>query len=51
LHPGPVFKWLFKILIFFYKVGLPLFGSFVSLLTTTEWKSGKMRQRRSNSAR
>ena len=42
-NPGPVFKWLFKVPIFFYKIGLPLFGNFVLLLTTTGRKSGKPR--------
>ena len=42
--PGPVFKWLFKIPVFFYKIGLPLFGNFVLLLTTRGRKSGKMRR-------
>jgi deazaflavin-dependent oxidoreductase (nitroreductase family) len=41
--PGVVFKWLFKIPILFYKVGLPLFGDFILLLTTTGRKSGKPR--------
>jgi deazaflavin-dependent oxidoreductase (nitroreductase family) len=43
-NPGPVFKWLFKIPVFFYRVGLPLFGNFILLLTTTGRKSGKLRQ-------
>jgi deazaflavin-dependent oxidoreductase (nitroreductase family) len=42
-QPGPVFKWLFKIPIFFYKIGLPLFSNFVLLLTTTGRKSGQPR--------
>jgi deazaflavin-dependent oxidoreductase (nitroreductase family) len=42
--PGPVFKWLFKIPVFFYKIGLPLFGNFILLLTTNGRKSGKLRQ-------
>ena len=41
--PGPVFKRLFKVPVFFYKIGLPLFGGFVLLLTTTGRKSGKPR--------
>jgi deazaflavin-dependent oxidoreductase (nitroreductase family) len=41
--PSPVFKWFFKIPILFYKIGLPLFGNFVLLLTTTGRKSGKLR--------
>ena len=40
-NPGPVFKRLFKVPVFFYKIGLPLFGSFILLLTTTGRKSGK----------
>jgi deazaflavin-dependent oxidoreductase (nitroreductase family) len=42
--PGPVFKWLFKIPAFFYRIGLPLFGNFILLLTTTGRKSGKARR-------
>jgi deazaflavin-dependent oxidoreductase (nitroreductase family) len=42
--PGPVFKRLFKIPVFFYRVGLPLFGDFILLLTTTGRKIGKLRQ-------
>jgi deazaflavin-dependent oxidoreductase (nitroreductase family) len=42
-HPGPVFKWLFKTPVIFYKLGLPLFGDFILLLTTTGRKSGKLR--------
>jgi deazaflavin-dependent oxidoreductase (nitroreductase family) len=42
-NPGPVFKWLFKVPVFFYKIGLPLFGSFILLLTTRGRKSGKFR--------
>jgi len=41
--PGPVFRWLFKIPILFYKIGLPLFGNFILLLTTQGRKSGKLR--------
>ena len=41
--PGPVFKWLFKVPVFFYKIGLPLFGNFILLLTTRGRKSGKLR--------
>jgi deazaflavin-dependent oxidoreductase (nitroreductase family) len=41
--PGPVFKWLFKIPVFFYRVGLPLFGDFILLLTTRGRKSGRLR--------
>ncbi|MFZ5856377.1 MAG: nitroreductase family deazaflavin-dependent oxidoreductase [Chloroflexota bacterium] len=42
-RPGAVFKWLFKVPILFYKIGLPLFGGFILLLTTTGRKSGKPR--------
>ena len=42
--PGPVFRWLFKIPILFYRLGLPLFGGFILLLTTTGRRSGKLRQ-------
>jgi deazaflavin-dependent oxidoreductase (nitroreductase family) len=41
--PGPLFKWLFKIPILFYKIGLPLFSDFILLLTTKGRKSGKLR--------
>ncbi len=41
--PGPVFRWLFKIPIFFYWLNLPLFSGFILLLTTTGRKSGKKR--------
>lgn len=41
--PGVVFKWLFKVPILFYKIGLPLFGGFILLLTTTGRKSGRPR--------
>ncbi len=41
--PGPFFKWFFKLPIFFYRIGLPMFGSFILLLTTTGRKSGKPR--------
>jgi len=41
--PGPVFRWLFKTPVIFYRIGLPLFGDFVLLLTTTGRKSGKLR--------
>jgi deazaflavin-dependent oxidoreductase (nitroreductase family) len=41
--PGPFFKWLFKTPIFFFRIGLPIFSSFVLLLTTTGRKSGKLR--------
>ena len=42
--PGPVFRWLFKIPILFYKLGLPLFGDFILLLTTTGRRTGRVRQ-------
>jgi hypothetical protein len=42
-NPGMVFKWLFKLPAFFYRVGLPLFGNFILLLTTAGRKSGKLR--------
>ncbi len=42
--PGPVFKWLFKVPVFFYQIGLPLFGNFILLLTTRGRKSGKLRR-------
>lgn len=42
-HPGRFFKWLFKIPIFFYKIGLPPPGDFLLLLTTTGRKSGQPR--------
>jgi len=42
-NPGVVFKWLFKVPILFYKAGLPLFGDFILLLTTTGRKSRKPR--------
>jgi len=42
--PGPVFKWIFKIPILQYKLGLGwLTGKYVLLLTTTGRKSGKPR--------
>jgi len=42
--PGSVFKWLFKIPILQYKLGLGwLTGKFVLLLTTTGRKTGKKR--------
>ena len=42
--PGPVFKWLFKIPILQYKVGLGwLTGKYILLLTTTGRKTGKLR--------
>jgi deazaflavin-dependent oxidoreductase (nitroreductase family) len=41
--PGVVFKWLFRVPIFFYRIGLPVFGSFVLLLTTKGRKSGRPR--------
>ena len=42
-RPGFLFKWLFKIPVFFYKIGLPLFGKYILLLTTTGRKSGRKR--------
>jgi hypothetical protein len=39
-RPGPIFKWLFKVPIFFYKIGLPPPGNFFLLLITTGRKSG-----------
>lgn len=41
--PGPIFKWLFKVPVLFYGIGLPLFGNFILLLTTKGRKSGKLR--------
>ncbi len=42
--PGPVFKWLFKMPILQYKLGLGwMIGSYVLLLTTTGRKTGKAR--------
>lgn len=40
--PGPVFKWLFKVPVLFYQLGLPLFGDFILLLTHRGRKSGKL---------
>lgn len=42
-RPGALFKWFFKVPILFYKIGLPLFGGFILLLTATGRKSGKPR--------
>ncbi len=43
-NPGPFFKWLFKIPILQYKLGLGwMIGRYVLLLTTTGRKSGKPR--------
>ncbi len=42
--PGPIFKWLFKVPVFFYRIGLPLFGDTILLLTTTGRKSGQPRR-------
>jgi deazaflavin-dependent oxidoreductase (nitroreductase family) len=42
-NPGPVFSRLFKTPIFFYRIGLPIFSSFILILTTTGRKSGKQR--------
>src|SRR5512138_1450266 len=42
--PGPVFKWIFKIPILQYKLGLGwITGRFILLLTTTGCKSGLRR--------
>jgi deazaflavin-dependent oxidoreductase (nitroreductase family) len=42
--PGPVFKWLFKLPILQYRLGLGwMIGSYVLLLTTTGRKSGRQR--------
>jgi deazaflavin-dependent oxidoreductase (nitroreductase family) len=41
-NPGPVFKWLFKIPVGFYRIGLPLFGDFILLLTHRGRKSRKL---------
>jgi len=44
-RPGPVFKWLFKLPILQYKLGMGwMIGKFVLLLTTTGRKSGLPRQ-------
>jgi deazaflavin-dependent oxidoreductase (nitroreductase family) len=41
---GPIFKWLFKIPILQYRLGLGwMIGGYVLLLTTTGRKSGKLR--------
>ena len=41
--PGPVFGWIFKIPIIFYRAGLGnLVGGHILLLTTTGRKSGKL---------
>ena len=42
-NPGPVFRWLFKVPIFFYKIGLPPPANLFILLTTTGRKSGQPR--------
>jgi deazaflavin-dependent oxidoreductase (nitroreductase family) len=42
-NPGPVFKWLFKIPILFYRLGLSPFGDFILLLSHRGRKSGKLR--------
>jgi deazaflavin-dependent oxidoreductase (nitroreductase family) len=42
--PGPIFKWLFKLPVLQYKLGLGwMIGKYVLLLTTTGRKSGKPR--------
>jgi deazaflavin-dependent oxidoreductase (nitroreductase family) len=43
--PGPVFKWLFKMPILQYKLGMGwMIGKYILLLTTTGCKSGRPRQ-------
>jgi deazaflavin-dependent oxidoreductase (nitroreductase family) len=43
-NPGPAFKWVFKIPILQYKLGLGwMIGRYILLLTTTGRKSGKLR--------
>ena len=43
-NPGPIFKWVFKIPILQYKLGLGwMIGRYILLLTTTGRKSGKPR--------
>jgi deazaflavin-dependent oxidoreductase (nitroreductase family) len=43
--PGPIFKWIFKIPILYYRLGLGwLVGSRFLLLTTTGRRTGKPRQ-------
>jgi len=42
--PGPLFKWLFKMPVLQYKLGMGwMIGKYVLLLTTTGRKSGKLR--------
>lgn len=43
-RPGPLLRRLFKVPVFFYQIGLPMFNDFVLLLTTTGRKSGKRRR-------
>ena len=44
-RPGSVFKWLFKIPILQYKLGMGwMIGKYILLLTTTGRKSGRLRQ-------
>ncbi|HEX5837154.1 MAG TPA: nitroreductase/quinone reductase family protein [Anaerolineales bacterium] len=44
-RPGPFFKWLFKLPVLQYKLGMGwMIGRYVLLLTTTGRKSGKPRQ-------
>ena len=43
-NPGPVLKWISRIPLFWYSIGLPPFGNFILLLTTTGRKSGKLRR-------
>lgn len=40
-NPGPIFRSLFKVPVFFYRIGLPLFGDFILLLTHRGRRSGK----------
>jgi deazaflavin-dependent oxidoreductase (nitroreductase family) len=42
--PGPLFRWIFKIPLIFYRLGLgALIGHQILILTTTGRKSGKLR--------
>lgn len=44
-RPGPIFKWLFKVPILYYKLGLGwMVGRMFLILTTTGRKSGKPRR-------
>ena len=43
-HPGPVFKWIFKLPILQYKLGMGwMIGRYILLLTTRGRRSGKPR--------